>query len=126
MLKFCEVSFEDNTICVDLIVLDMFDFNVIIGMNCLSEYRAHIVYQEKRVLFSPLNRHFFEFEGTKVRPLPQMFSAMQAQKCVQVGCQRFIVNVFNMNLVTQRPHHVKIISEYLDMFLEELPQMPPD
>ena len=53
MLKFCEVSFEDDTICVDLIVLDMFDFNVIIGMNCLSEYRAHIVCQEKRVLFSP-------------------------------------------------------------------------
>ena len=53
MLKFCEVSFEDNTICVDLIVFDMFDFNVIIDMNCLSKYRAHIVCQEKRVLFSP-------------------------------------------------------------------------
>ena len=85
---------------VDLIVLDMFDFNVIIGMNCLSEYRAHIVCQEKRVLFSPLNGHFFEFEGTKVRPLPQMFSTMQAQRCLQFGCQGFIVNVFNMNLVT--------------------------
>ena len=126
MLKFCEVSFEDNTICVDLIVLDMFDFNVIIGMNFLSEYRAHIVCQEKRVFFSLLNEHFFEFVGTKVRPLPQMFPAMQAQRCLQVGCQGFIVNVFNMNLVTQGPHHVKIISEYLDMFPEELPQMPPN
>ena len=111
---------------VDLIVLDMFDFNVIIGMNCLSEYRAHIVCQEKRVLFSPLNGHFFEFEGTKDRPLPQMFSVMQAQRCLQVGCQGFIVNVFNMNLVTQGPHHVKIVSEYLDVFSEELPQMSPD
>ena len=126
MLKSFKVSFEDNIICVDLIVFDMFDFNVIIDMNCLSKYRAHIVCQEKRVLFSPLNGHFFEFEGTKVRPLPQMFLAMQAQRCLQVGCQGFIVNLFNMNLVTQRPHHVKIISEYLDMFPEELPQMPPD
>ena len=58
MLKFCEVSFEDNTICVVLIVLDMFDFNVIIGMNCLSEYRAHIVCQEKWILFGPLNGNF--------------------------------------------------------------------
>ena len=72
-----------------------------------------------------MNGHFFEFEGTKVRPLPQIFSAKQAQRCLQVGCQGFIVNVFNMNLVTQGPHHVKIVSEYLDMFPKELPQMPP-
>ena len=104
----------------------MFDFNVIIGMNCLSEYRAHIVCQEKQVLFSLLNGHVFEFEGTKIGPLPQMISAMQAQRCLQVGCQWFIVNVFNMNLVTQGPHHVKIVSEYLDVFSEELPQTPPD
>ena len=31
-----------------------------------------------------------------------------------------------MNLVTQGPHHVKIVSEYLDVFSEELPQTPPD
>ena len=76
MLKSCEVSFGGNTICVDLIVLDMFDFYVIISMDCLSEYRAHTICQEKRVLFSPLNGHFFEFEGRKVKPLPQMISAM--------------------------------------------------
>ena len=82
MLKSCEVSFGDNTICVDLIVLDMFDFDIIIGMDYLSKYRVHIVCQEKQVLFSPLNGHFFEFEGRKVRPLPPMISAMQVQRCL--------------------------------------------
>ena len=38
MLKSCEVSFGDNTICVDLIVLNMFDFDVIIDVNCLFKY----------------------------------------------------------------------------------------
>ena len=101
-------------------------YKAIIGMNCLSEYRAHNVCQEKRVLFSPLNGHFFEFEGTKVRLLPRMISAIQAQKCLQFGCRGIIVNVFNMNLDTQEPHHIKIVSEFLDVIPEELPQMPPD
>ena len=31
-----------------------------------------------------------------------------------------------MNLDIQGPHHVKIVNEFLDVFPNELPQMPPD
>lgn len=63
VLKFCEVCLENEKLHANLIVLDLFDFNVILGIDWLSRNRANIDYKEKRVLISLVDGLCFTFEG---------------------------------------------------------------
>ena len=49
---------------VDLIVLEMVDYDVILGMDWLSKYKATIFYRRKKVMFQPSRGEVFEYKGT--------------------------------------------------------------
>ena len=49
---------------VDLIVLEMVDYDVILGMDWLSKYNATIFCRRKNVVFLPSEGEMFEYEGT--------------------------------------------------------------
>ena len=51
LIKACEVSICDNTLCVDLIILEMHDYDVILGMDWLSMHYAMIDCKKKEVTF---------------------------------------------------------------------------
>lgn len=42
MLKSCELHLSSEKLHVNLIILNILDFNVIFGMDLLSKYKAHI------------------------------------------------------------------------------------
>ena len=126
VLKSCEVCLGKEKLHADLIILDLFDFDVILGMDWLARYRAIIDCNEKRVLFSPLGGPYFTFEGSKVRPLPRLLTALQAQRCLRKGCQGFLVSVYDKELDTRGPQDVKVVQDFLDVCPEDLTELPPD
>ena len=65
--------------------------------------------KEKRVLFSPIDSPYFMFEGLKVRPLPRMLTALQAQWCLRKGCQGILVSFYDKELDTRGPQDVKVV-----------------
>lgn len=69
VLKSCEVCLRDEKLHDDLIMLDLFDFDVILGT-------------EKRLLLSLTNDQYFAFEESKVIPLPRLLTAMKAEVIV--------------------------------------------
>ena len=126
VLKSCEVCLGKEKLHADLIILDLFDFDVILGMDWLARYRAIIDCNEKRVLFSPLDGPYFTFEGSKVRRLSRLLTALQAQRCLRKGCQGFLVSVYDKELDTRGPQDVKVVQDFLDVFPEDLTELPPD
>ena len=53
LLKACEVSINDNTQCVDLIILEMHDYDVILGIDWLSKHYGKIDCKKNKVTFQP-------------------------------------------------------------------------
>ena len=51
IFKNCIIQIEEKELAADLIQLNMYDFDVILGMNWLSSYHAHIDCFRKRVIF---------------------------------------------------------------------------
>ena len=52
--KSCEITMANKEMIVNLVILDSFKFNVILGMDWLAAYHAIIDYHFKMVKFNPL------------------------------------------------------------------------
>ncbi|XP_074328119.1 uncharacterized protein LOC141666033 [Apium graveolens] len=62
----CPIVVEDINYKVNLLPMEMHDFDIILGMDWLSEHRAIIDYQGKRVIFGDTDKP--EFDTSKDEP----------------------------------------------------------
>ena len=70
---------------VDLVVLDIEDFEVILGMDQLSKYRVAIDCNKKTLTFQPPGEKKFTFAGTNKRKPSPIISTMKASKLLRSG-----------------------------------------
>ena len=61
----CVVRVDERDLFVDLLPIQMEDFDVILGMDWLERHKATIDCQGKRIIFRDLNSPDFEFRGSK-------------------------------------------------------------
>ncbi|RVW79623.1 Transposon Ty3-I Gag-Pol polyprotein [Vitis vinifera] len=125
MLRNCIVMIGYREMPVDLVLLDLQDFDVILGMDWLASYHASVDCFEKRVTFSIPGQPKFSFEGKHVdRPL-RMISALRASSLLKKGCQGFLASVVS-NESDLKLEDIPIVREYPDVFPEDLPGLPPE
>ncbi|RVX07696.1 Retrovirus-related Pol polyprotein from transposon 17.6 [Vitis vinifera] len=125
MLRNCIVMIGYREMPVDLVLLDLQDFDVILGMDWLASYHASVDCFEKRVTFSIPGQPKFSFEGKHVdRPL-RMISALRASSLLKKGCQGFLASVMS-NESDLKLEDIPIVREYPDVFPEDLPGLPPE
>ncbi|XP_060972370.1 uncharacterized protein LOC115717660 [Cannabis sativa] len=62
-LRGIPVTIDGRELFIDLIVLDLFDFDVILGMDFHTKYGASIDCKQKKVVFTPEDGEKFEFRA---------------------------------------------------------------
>ena len=62
--KVVPVKIAGRKLPVDWMVLEMVDYDVILGMDWLSKYSATIICRRKNVVFQPFEGEIFEYKGT--------------------------------------------------------------
>ena len=88
MLRGCLVMIGYKEMLVDLVLLDLQDFNVILGMDWLASYHASIDCFGKRVIFNIPGQLEFSFEEKYAnRPL-HMISALRTSSLLRKGLSR--------------------------------------
>ena len=106
MLRDCLVMIGYREMLVDLVLLDLHDFDVILGMDWLASYHAFVDCFGKKVIFSIPGQLEFSFEGKHAdRPL-RMISTLQASSLLLKDCQGFLAYV---------------VSDENDLKLEDIP-----
>ena len=112
---------------VDLVILDMFDYDMIVGMDFLSKYGATINCKSRSVNFKPPGEDQFKFNSKGSQNQKMMISAMKASKLLTNGCVGFLANIVD---TTQKEktklEDVPVINEFIEVFPEDLPGIPPD
>ncbi|KAA0063198.1 gag protease polyprotein [Cucumis melo var. makuwa] len=78
-IKACQVKIANHVLDVTLLVLDMRDFDVILGMDWLSANHASIDCSPKEVVYNPPSATSFKFKGAGTVVLPKVISAMKAR-----------------------------------------------
>ncbi|XP_070020483.1 uncharacterized protein [Nicotiana sylvestris] len=92
----CQIRVEDRDTLADLIVLDMIDFDMLMGMDWLSSCYAIV------------NCH-----------------AKIAQRLLKKGCLGLLDIVNDTRKETVSIENVSVVSEFSDVFPEDLPGLPP-
>ncbi|TYK07646.1 DNA/RNA polymerases superfamily protein [Cucumis melo var. makuwa] len=124
-VKACQIEIAGHVIEVTLLVLDMLDFDVILGMDWLAANHASIDCSRKEVVFNPPSKASFKFKGEGSRSLPQVISAMRASKLLSQGTWSILASVVDTREVDVSLSSEPVVRDYPDVFPEELPGLPP-
>ncbi|CAJ2633781.1 unnamed protein product [Trifolium pratense] len=122
----CDVSIAGQILFADLVVIDMIDFDVILGMDWLSSHHATLDCYNKIVKFEIPGKPPFSFQGKPTWMPHNLISALRANKLLRRGCQGYLAVVTNIQWDEGKLEKVPIASEFPDVFPEDLPGLPPD
>ena len=119
------VTFVGSNPNVDLIILDMVDFDVILGMTWLSPNFAILDCNAKTVTLAKPETDPLLWEGDYTSTPVRIISFLRAKRMVSKGCLDFLAHLRDDTTQVPSIESVSIVHEFLDVFPAELPGMPP-
>ena len=78
---------------VNLIVLEMVDHDLILGMDWLCKYNATIFCGRKKVVFQPSEGEVFEYKGTPRGSKWPIVSMLKASRMLLKGCVAYLASI---------------------------------
>ncbi|TYK29713.1 ty3-gypsy retrotransposon protein [Cucumis melo var. makuwa] len=124
-VKACQIEIAGHVVEVTLLVLDMHDFDVILGMDWLAANHASIDCSCKEVALNPPLKASFKFKGEGSRSLPKVISAIRASKLLNQGTWSILASVVDTREVDVSLSSEPMVRDYPNVFPEELPGLPP-
>ncbi|XP_057954119.1 uncharacterized protein LOC131148436 [Malania oleifera] len=98
----------------------------IVGCSKLFASYASIDCHRREVLFRLPGKQEFQFLRSCVRSTPRILLAMQARRLLLKGCQGYLTFLKDTPAEERELEMNAIVCEFPDMFLEDLPGLPPD
>ena len=125
MYRDCAIKIREYEFMGDLIELSFREFDLILGMDWLSRYLAIVDFRMKNVTLRTLNDDEVIFIGKRSNHLSNVISTATARKMVRKGCEAYLA--YMIDKVKARPSvsDIPTISDFPDLFPEELPGLPP-
>ncbi|KAF3652621.1 hypothetical protein FXO38_15996 [Capsicum annuum] len=121
----CVVSILRRDTVVDLIELDMVDFDAILGMDWLYSCYAILDCRTRKVTFYFPIESPIEWAGNSVAPRGHFISYLRAQKLISRGCIYHLIRVKDSKFGSLPLQSVPV-NEFSEVFPDYLPGIPPD
>ncbi|XP_076953880.1 uncharacterized protein LOC143628093 [Bidens hawaiensis] len=121
----CPIRIDSIEHKADLLPMQMRDFDVILGMDWLSQHRVTIDCHSRRVIFGDSHHPDLVYQGFQPRKSLKIISALKAQKLISHGCAGFLASVKDTTAGEVSIDDYPVVREYFDVFPDELPGLPP-
>nr|GFA97653.1 putative reverse transcriptase domain-containing protein [Tanacetum cinerariifolium] len=102
----------------------MCEFDIILGMDWLTEHHATIDCRSYRVIFGDIHAPEFICHGSLPGKSMQIISALQVRTLLSHGCEGFLATIHDTTSNVPSIHDQPIVSEFPDVFPNELPGIP--
>ncbi|NAW06105.1 hypothetical protein FGF99_24600, partial [Salmonella sp. gx-f8] len=109
----------------NLMLLPFNEFDVILGMDWLILHDGKVNCRQKILELKCENGEIFRVEAEKPNKLPMVISFMSVQKYMRKGFEAYLAYVLNTSITGSKLDSVSIVSEFPNVFLKELPRLPP-
>ncbi|KAI3678392.1 hypothetical protein L6452_37682 [Arctium lappa] len=126
VLKQCTLSIEGREFPIDLLPMLIGGFDVVVGMDWLSNNHAEIVCSKKLIRLPNPSGEVVVIYGEKRKGEVALITMARARKCLVKGCSSFLAYVIDARLEKSKLEDVKIVREFPDIFPDDLPGLPPD
>ena len=123
--RVCPIKIREYEFPGDLIELSFREFDVILGMDWLSQHQVVVDCRMKRVTLRTLSGEEVTFIIGRSNPLSNVISATTARIMVRKGCEACLVYVIDTKRVESSLLDIPTVCDYPDVFPEELPGLPP-
>ena len=124
--KNCPLLVHDREISVDLIAFPVHEFDLILGMDWLSKHRAIVDCDKKIVLLKCFDLSEVTIQGIRSESIPKVISVVEARRFLRKGCEAFFALILDSKREQVNFETIIVIREFLDVFPEELPEVPPE
>ena len=122
----CEVCIEDEILLVDLVELEILEFDVILGMDWLSAHHAVLDCFNKVVTLSISSKPVIRYQGDRSASSPYLISALTVGKLLAKGCQGILAYMLDTKMKVLDLGEIPVVKDFLDVFPEELPGLSLD
>ena len=117
----CELEISGILLIVDLRIMDMSEFDVILGMDWLTTYKVVIDCERRRVTAYTQVGTRVVFQGDKHDILPHTVYESRCQRQLAV----WLASLTLEDEVRPDLDLPRVVCEYEDVFPDELPRLPP-
>ncbi|KAG7583636.1 Ribonuclease H-like superfamily [Arabidopsis suecica] len=109
----------------DLIIVKLKKHDVILGMDWLGKYKAHIDCHRGRIQFER-EEGMLKFQGIRTTSGSLVISAIQAERMLEKGCEAYIATITTNEVgANAELKDILIANEFTDVF-EAVRGLPPD
>ncbi|XP_070029363.1 uncharacterized protein [Nicotiana sylvestris] len=112
----CMVVTRDLETRVNILLLDMVDFDVILEMDWLSPYHAILDYHAKYVTLALPGWPHLKWRRTPGHSTSKVISYMKAQPMVDKGCFDYLAYVHNPSVEVPSMDFVPVVREFSEVF----------
>ncbi|KAL8147820.1 hypothetical protein AgCh_005220 [Apium graveolens] len=120
----CDVTIEGRHFSADLIPFKLGEFEVILGMDWLSNHEAQIECKSKKVKLRTKDGEEVIFKGK--RQERKFLTAIETRRLIRQGCEVYLDHVMDVEQESIRIEDIPIVRDFPDVFPDELPGLPPD
>ena len=113
----CEVCIEDEILLVDLVELEIFEFDVILGMDWLSAHHAVLDCSNKIITLSISGKPVIRYQEDHSAISPCLISALTVRKLLAKGCQGILAYVLGTKMKVLDLGEILVVKDFLDFFL---------
>ncbi|KAI3734186.1 hypothetical protein L6452_13650 [Arctium lappa] len=128
-----EEVYDGSSIVIDgqafplrLYPMGMGEFDVIVGMDWLASNDAYIVCNKKLIRIAQPGKEEIVVFGDRRDRKSCLISMIKAKKCLIKGCVGFLAYVIDAKKEKKGLESVPVVSEFPEVFPEDLTTLPPD
>ncbi|MFS7937847.1 putative nucleotidyltransferase, Ribonuclease H [Helianthus anomalus] len=121
----CNLILAGQAFSIDLIPIVLGSFDVVIGMDWLSQHQAEILCSEKIIRIPRSGQEPLEVQGDKSGAVVGIISFLKAQKCLRKGHTAILALVSDASTKEKRLEDIPVVRDFPQVFPEDLPGLPP-
>ncbi|KAI3819410.1 hypothetical protein L1987_13244 [Smallanthus sonchifolius] len=124
ILNDCNITLSEYVILVQLLPMTLAGFDIVLGMEWLASNQARILCDKKTIELRSPKGNILTINGDKLSNSVGIISMLKATKYLRKGRLAYLVSITADT--KKKIEDVPVIVEFLDVFPDELPGIPPD
>ncbi|KAJ9544989.1 hypothetical protein OSB04_024696 [Centaurea solstitialis] len=125
VVKKCTLGLAGKDFSIDLIPIKIGSFDIIVGMDWMSNHQATICCAEKIVRLALPNGSVLEVHGEKPKKDIKLVSFMKMRSHLRKEGVAFMAHVVDKKAEEKSIQDIPVVREFSEVFPEELPGLPP-
>ena len=125
VMRACPIVVGDETLYANFVIIKLDEFDIILGMDWLAKYHAIVDCYTKKIIIDVGGLKKMVLVGDRKVVPTCLISAIVAFHLIKEGCEAYLASVMDATKVSPGVEEVPVVRDFFDVFLEELPGLPP-